>query len=99
MATEGTKIYYKCSDAEKPMETQIGSITIGPGTFKIETNKNADYVVSSQSFSFRSYNQLEEVMNFDPISITSNFMELLNTTSDENVKGVKLVEKHSKTNQ
>ena len=95
LATEGTKIFYKCSMASNPKKITTGSKSLKAGTYRIETNRQADCIISSKTFSYRSYSPLEEELKYEPIAIQSNFMELLNITAEQVKEGVELIEMHT----
>ena len=94
LATQGTKIFYKCQSARNKAKVKTGSMSLQAGTYRIETNPRADCIVSSQTFSYRAYSPLEQTMKFEPIAIQSNFMQLLNLTTEQVKQGIDLLQIH-----
>ena len=94
MSTQGTKIFYKCNPANNPTRAQSGSLLVEAGTFRIQTSKEADCIISTRSFSYRAFRPLEEAMRFEPITIQTNFLQMLNMTREQMKAGIELIEKH-----
>lgn len=94
--TDPLKVFFECNLAEDPRIHKQDAVTLPHGTHSITTSRDSDCVISSPSFSYRSYAPLSIQTEFNPDSVdgTPIFNKILGLTAEEINQGVELIEQN-----